>query len=69
MAVTDGSGAQATTCQVPLTYRAGACAGAEAGLLGTAGHGVLGRRWVYDGRHRQLRKPRTIQGAPPIRRL
>jgi hypothetical protein len=49
MAVTDGSGEQATTYQVPLTYRAVACAEAEAGLLGTAEHGVLGRRWIYDG--------------------
>jgi hypothetical protein len=49
MAVTDGSGEQTTTYQVPLTYRAGACAEAEAGLLGTAEHGVLGRRWIYDG--------------------
>jgi len=49
MAVTDGSGEQATTYQVPLTYRAAACAEAGAGLLGTAEHGVLGRRWIYDG--------------------
>jgi hypothetical protein len=49
MAVTDGSGERATTYQVPLTYRAEACAEAEAGLLGTAEHGVLGRRWIYDG--------------------
>ena len=51
MAVTDGSGEQVTTYQVPLTYRASACAEAEAGLLGTAEHGVLGRRWIYDGVH------------------
>ena len=49
MAVTDGSGERATTYQVPLTYRAAACAEAEAGFLGTAEHGVLGRRWIYDG--------------------
>jgi hypothetical protein len=51
MVVTDGSGARAITYQVPLTYRAGALAAAEAGLIGTAEHGVLGRRWIYDGTH------------------
>ncbi len=49
MVVTDGSGNRATTYQVPLTYRAGPLAGAEGGLIGTAEHGVLGRRWIYDG--------------------
>jgi len=49
MVVTDGSGHQATTYQVPLTYRAQALAGAGRGLIGTAEHGVLGRRWIYDG--------------------
>jgi hypothetical protein len=49
MVVTDGSGPRAVTYQVPLTYRACALAAAEAGLIGTAEHGVLGRRWIYDG--------------------
>lgn len=49
MAVTDGSGPGAVSYQVPLTYRAGAFAGADGGLIGTAEHGVLGRRWIYDG--------------------
>jgi Maltokinase N-terminal cap domain len=49
MVVADGSGDRVTTYQVPLTYRAGPLAGAESGLIGTAEHGVLGRRWVYDG--------------------
>jgi hypothetical protein len=49
MVVTDGSGHQATTYQVPLTYRARALAGTGRGLIGTAEHGVLGRRWIYDG--------------------
>jgi hypothetical protein len=49
MVVTDGSGHQATTYQVPLTYRARALAGTGSGLIGTAEHGVLGRRWIYDG--------------------
>ena len=49
MVVTDGSGDRATTYQVPLTYRARALGGAGGALIGTAGHGVLGRRWIYDG--------------------
>jgi hypothetical protein len=35
--------------QVPLTYRAVPLAGADAALLGTMEHSVLGARWVYDG--------------------
>lgn len=54
MAVTDSSGDEVTTYQVPLTYRAGACPEAQAGLIGTAEHGVLGRRWIYDGTHDPL---------------
>jgi Maltokinase N-terminal cap domain len=34
---------------VPLTYRAAPLAGAEAHLVGTTEHSVLGSRWVYDG--------------------
>jgi Maltokinase N-terminal cap domain len=49
MVVTDGSGHQATTYQVPLTYRARALVGTGSSLIGTAEHGVLGRRWIYDG--------------------
>jgi hypothetical protein len=48
LVVTDGSREPATTYQVPLTYRASACAGAAAGLICTAEHGVLGQRWIYD---------------------
>jgi hypothetical protein len=48
MAVVDGSGAQPMVYHVPLTYRGGPLEGA-AGLIGTAEHGVLGRRWIYDG--------------------
>ena len=51
MLVTDGSGERATTYQVPLTYRAHALAGADAALIGTAEHGVLGHRWIYDAAH------------------
>ena len=49
MVVTDGSGDETVTYQVPMTYRARALAGADAGLIGTAEHGVLGHRWIYDG--------------------
>lgn len=36
------------TVQVPLSYRAEPLAGAEAWLVGTMQHSVLGTRWVYD---------------------
>lgn len=36
------------TVQVPLSYRAEPLAGAEAWLIGTMQHSVLGTRWVYD---------------------
>ncbi|NUO57689.1 MAG: hypothetical protein HOV71_31885 [Hamadaea sp.] len=32
----------------PLTYRGAPLAGAEAYLLGTSEHSVLGTRWIYD---------------------
>jgi hypothetical protein len=35
--------------QLPLTYRGTPLAGAADALVGTAEHGVLGTRWVYDG--------------------
>jgi hypothetical protein len=35
--------------QVPLTYRGAELPGAEAHLVGTTEHSVLGKRWVYDG--------------------
>jgi hypothetical protein len=47
MAVTDA--ATGTTYHVPLTYRSDARPGVDHGLIITAEHGVLGRRWVYDG--------------------
>ena len=49
MAVTDRSGDQAWTYHVPMTYRGNAIEGGGGGLIGTAEHGVLGRRWIYDG--------------------
>lgn len=48
MVVTDASGGQATTYHVPLAYR-GEPLDSPTGLIGTSEHGVLGRRWVYDG--------------------
>jgi Maltokinase N-terminal cap domain len=47
MVVTDA--VTGTTYHVPLTYRDSELPGADSGLIGTAEHGVLGRRWVYDG--------------------
>ena len=35
--------------QVPVTYRDAPLAGADAHLVGTTEHSVLGTRWVYDG--------------------
>ncbi len=49
MAVTDQSGDGAATYHVPMTYRASAIHGLENALVGTSEHGVLGRRWIYDG--------------------
>ncbi|MEW2611307.1 1,4-alpha-glucan branching protein [Streptomyces sp. NPDC047880] len=51
MVVTDTSGHRPTTYLVPLTYRGGPLEGAEHALVGTMEHGVLGRRWAYDGCH------------------
>ena len=49
MAVTDGSGDQAITYHAALTYRGSPCQDTAAELIGTTEHGVLGRRWAYDG--------------------
>jgi Maltokinase N-terminal cap domain len=49
MVVTDGLGSGAAAYQVPMTYRAQAFPGADGSLIGTAEHGVLGPRWIYDG--------------------
>ncbi|MFE6922409.1 1,4-alpha-glucan branching protein [Nocardia sp. NPDC057663] len=45
----DESGADAVLYSVPLTYRGVPVPGGDGALLGTAEHGVLGRRWIYDG--------------------
>ncbi|MEV0091901.1 1,4-alpha-glucan branching protein [Streptomyces sp. NPDC050738] len=49
MAVGDVSGDQPVTYHMPLTYRAAPLDGAEGALIGTMEHGVLGKRWAYDG--------------------
>ncbi|MFF9373739.1 1,4-alpha-glucan branching protein [Streptomyces griseoluteus] len=51
MVVTDRSAPEPTAYLAPLTYRGAPLAGAEDGLIGTTEHGVLGKRWVYDGCH------------------
>ena len=43
--------ATGTAYHVPATYRDSELPGAAEGLIGTAEHGVLGHRWVYDGAH------------------
>jgi len=37
--------------QVPLSYRDAPLPGADAALVATAEHSVLGRRWIYDAVH------------------
>lgn len=49
MVVTDTSAPQAVVYLVPLTYRAEPLEGADDALIGTMEHGVLGKRWAYDG--------------------
>jgi Maltokinase N-terminal cap domain len=47
----DDAAAPVTAYLVPMTYRGSPLAGADAHLIGTAEHGVLGKRWIYDGAH------------------
>jgi Maltokinase N-terminal cap domain len=49
MVAIDESGAQPVTYHVPMTYRGLPLDGADDYLIGTSEHGVLGRRWIYDG--------------------
>ncbi|MEW2631898.1 1,4-alpha-glucan branching protein [Streptomyces sp. NPDC048389] len=52
MVVTDTSGDEPVAYHVPLSYRGAPLDGAEeTALVGTSEHGVLGKRWVYDGAH------------------
>ncbi|MFJ3698551.1 1,4-alpha-glucan branching protein [Streptomyces sp. NPDC090052] len=55
MLVTDASGDEAVTYQVAFSYRGAPLEGAgDDALIGTTEHGVLGKRWVYDGTHDPL---------------
>lgn len=48
--VVNAIGADGTvSCLVPMTYRGAPLPGADAHLIGTSEHGVLGPRWIYDG--------------------
>jgi hypothetical protein len=47
--VADAVGGDWTAYNVPMTYRGEPVPPAEAALIGTGHHGVLGSRWVYDG--------------------
>jgi maltokinase-like protein len=49
--VADNAGATPTTYMTPVTYRAAPIDDTEDGLIGTSEHGVLGKRWIYDGVH------------------
>jgi Maltokinase N-terminal cap domain len=51
MVVTDESAGRPLSYHLPLTYRGTPLDGADRALVGTAEHGVLGKRWVYDGTH------------------
>jgi maltokinase-like protein len=48
VAIDQSSGSPAAYL-IPLTYRGAALPGAAEALVGTAVHGVLGDRWIYDG--------------------
>jgi hypothetical protein len=49
MVALDDSGPEPVAYLVPMTYRASPLDGGDEALIGTTEHGVLGRRWVYDG--------------------
>ncbi|MFC1402110.1 MULTISPECIES: maltokinase N-terminal cap-like domain-containing protein [Streptacidiphilus] len=51
MVVVDTAGSDPVAYQVPMAYRGAPLDGpeAEAALIGTSEHGVLGTRWLYDG--------------------
>lgn len=52
MVVTDSSGDEPLSYHVPLSYRGAPLDGADdRALVGTSEHGVLGKRWLYDGTH------------------
>ncbi|MGW0755149.1 maltokinase N-terminal cap-like domain-containing protein [Streptomyces sp. NPDC002814] len=51
MAAMDTSGPHPVTYLIPLTYRGAPLDGADHAIVGTMEHGVLGKRWAYDGCH------------------
>ncbi|ELP65065.1 maltokinase N-terminal cap-like domain-containing protein [Streptomyces turgidiscabies] len=51
MVATDASGGTPVSYHVPLSYRGAPLGGADQALVGTSEHGVLGKRWIYDGVH------------------
>ncbi|WP_062996362.1 maltokinase N-terminal cap-like domain-containing protein [Nocardia mikamii] len=51
MLVVDTADAQQPVYHVPMTYRGAPLPGADAALIGTSEHGVLGTRWIYDAAH------------------
>lgn len=51
LVVTDAAAPEPTSYLVPLTYRGAPLEGADGALVGTMEHGVLGKRWAYDGFH------------------
>ncbi|MEU6487313.1 1,4-alpha-glucan branching protein [Streptomyces sp. NPDC046887] len=61
MVVNDASGERPVSYLVPLTYRGEPLEGAaEDALVGTSEHGVLGKRWVYDGAHDPVFQERLL---------
>ncbi|GAB3986101.1 hypothetical protein GCM10029978_100720 [Actinoallomurus acanthiterrae] len=52
MVVVDTSGREPVAYLVPMGYRGTALGGVPGeALIGTSEHGVLGKRWIYDGAH------------------
>jgi hypothetical protein len=49
LVATHDCGDEVVVYHMPLTYRGAPLEGAEAALIGTGEHGVLGKRWIYDG--------------------
>lgn len=49
MVVTDSGGDRPVSYLTPMAYHGAPAEGQDDALIGTMQHGVLGRRWVYDG--------------------
>lgn len=74
MIVNDTAGGESVTYHAPLTYRGAPLEGAGDALVGTSEHGVLGKRWIYDGTHdpvlmAQLRALFRSQAEPQAQNL